>query len=115
MESADVARIVPVSRHAVVLALLLESIVWKLVYPSSEIAANVGFVSPFAYLTAQSFTTVAIVFVAADARAFLLMLVKDGIAIAERIASTTLSLPVHEFINEKHIRHMASLINNFYK
>jgi dTDP-4-amino-4,6-dideoxygalactose transaminase len=34
---------------------------------------------------------------------------------AERIANTTLSLPVHEFINEKHIKHMASLINNFYK
>ena len=34
--------------------------------------------------------------------------------IAEEIANTTLSLPVHEFIGEKHIEKMASLIKGFY-
>ena len=34
---------------------------------------------------------------------------------AERIARETLSLPVHEFIKEKHIKHMATLISRFYK
>ena len=33
---------------------------------------------------------------------------------AERIAKTTLSLPVHEFIKEKEIYHTANLINRFY-
>lgn len=34
---------------------------------------------------------------------------------AERIAKETLSLPVHEFIKEKHIKHVAYLISRFYK
>ncbi len=34
---------------------------------------------------------------------------------AERIANSTLSLPVHEFIKEKHLKYMASLINKFYR
>ena len=34
---------------------------------------------------------------------------------AERMAKTTLSLPVHEFITEKHILYMVNLINNFYR
>ena len=33
---------------------------------------------------------------------------------AERIASTTLSLPVHEFIQSKHIKFVSRVINNFY-
>tara|TARA_B100001123_G_scaffold402823_1_gene490744 strand:+ start:219 stop:1364 length:1146 start_codon:yes stop_codon:yes gene_type:complete len=35
--------------------------------------------------------------------------------IAEKMASTTMTLPVHEFIKEKHIKYVANLINNFYK
>ncbi len=34
---------------------------------------------------------------------------------AERIAKTTLSLPVHEFIKEKDIFYTVDLINKFYK
>jgi len=34
--------------------------------------------------------------------------------IAEKLASTSLSLPVHEFISEKHIKHMVNSINKFY-
>ena len=34
---------------------------------------------------------------------------------AERIAKETLSLPVHEFIKEKHIKYIAALISRFYK
>ena len=34
---------------------------------------------------------------------------------AERITKRTLSLPVHEFIKEKHIKYMANLIDEFYK
>jgi dTDP-4-amino-4,6-dideoxygalactose transaminase len=34
--------------------------------------------------------------------------------VAERIASTTLSLPVHEFIGQAHIEKMVSLIKGFY-
>ena len=40
---------------------------------------------------------------------------KGDFPIAERIAKETLSLPVHEFIKEKHIKHMVTLINKFYK
>ena len=79
----DVATRLAVSLHAV--ALLPNR---KVAYPSRETAAKVGDVSPFAYLTAHSLATVAIVLVAAHALAFLLMLVKDGIATADRIAST---------------------------
>ena len=35
--------------------------------------------------------------------------------IAEQMANTTMTLPVHEFIKEKHIKYVADLINNFYK
>jgi len=31
------------------------------------------------------------------------------------MASTSMSLPVHEFIKEKDIKNVASLIENFYK
>ena len=79
----DVATRFPDSLHAVVL--LANS---KEAYPSKVTAAKVGDASPFANLVAHSLATVAIVLVAADALAFLLMLVKDGIATAERIAST---------------------------
>ena len=34
---------------------------------------------------------------------------------AERIAKEVLSLPVHEFIKEKHIKHMTTLVSKFYK
>ena len=33
---------------------------------------------------------------------------------AERVAKSTLSLPVHEFISKKDILHMSKLINKFY-
>ena len=33
---------------------------------------------------------------------------------AEKIANTTLSLPVHEFIQSKHIKFVSRIINNFY-
>ena len=33
---------------------------------------------------------------------------------AERIANITLSLPVHEFINKKHIKYISALIHKFY-
>jgi len=35
--------------------------------------------------------------------------------VAEKMASTSMSLPVHEFIKEKDIKNVASLIENFYK
>ena len=34
--------------------------------------------------------------------------------IAEKMANTTMSLPVHEFIKEKDIKYVANLINDFY-
>ena len=34
--------------------------------------------------------------------------------IAEKLANTSLSLPVHEFIDERHVKHMANTINKFY-
>ena len=40
---------------------------------------------------------------------------KGDFPIAEQISMSTLSLPVHEFIEEKHIKYMATLINNFYR
>ena len=33
---------------------------------------------------------------------------------AEKIANISLSLPVHEFINKKHIKYISSLIRKFY-
>ena len=35
--------------------------------------------------------------------------------LSEKIANTSLSLPVHEFINKRHINHMVNTINKFYK
>ena len=35
--------------------------------------------------------------------------------IAEKMANTSLSLPVHEFIKGNDIKYVANLINNFYK
>ena len=35
--------------------------------------------------------------------------------IAEKMANTSLSLPVHEFIKEKHIKFMVDLIDKFYQ
>ena len=40
---------------------------------------------------------------------------KGDFPMAEKMANTSLSLPVHEFIKEKHIKYVASLINSFYK
>jgi len=34
--------------------------------------------------------------------------------ITEKLANTSLSLPVHEFIDERHVKHMANTINKFY-
>jgi len=39
---------------------------------------------------------------------------KGDFPIAEMMAKTSLSLPVHEFINEKHINYVTRLINKFY-
>ena len=35
--------------------------------------------------------------------------------VAEMMANTSLSLPVHEFIDTRHVKHMANVINKFYK
>ena len=35
--------------------------------------------------------------------------------VAEEMANTSISLPVHEFIKRKDINQVANLINNFYK
>ena len=34
--------------------------------------------------------------------------------IAEKMANTSLSLPVHEFIDERHVKYMVHCINKFY-
>ena len=39
---------------------------------------------------------------------------KGDFPIAEKMANTSLSLPVHEFINERHIKYMVHYINKFY-
>ena len=39
---------------------------------------------------------------------------KGDFPIAEKMANTSLSLPVHEFINEKHVKYMVHYINKFY-
>jgi len=39
---------------------------------------------------------------------------KGDFPVAEEMANTTLSLPVHEFISGKDIKHVVNLINNFY-
>ena len=40
---------------------------------------------------------------------------KGDFPIAEEMAKTSMSLPVHEFIREKDIRYVANLIANFFK
>jgi len=40
---------------------------------------------------------------------------KGDFPVTERIAKETLSLPVHEFIQKKHIKYISALINRFYK
>ena len=40
---------------------------------------------------------------------------KGDFPIAEKLANTSLSIPVHEFITEKHIKHIVNSINTFYK
>jgi aminotransferase EvaB len=40
---------------------------------------------------------------------------KGDFPIAEKMAKTSLSLPVHEFIDKKHVEYMAKEIHNFYK
>jgi len=40
---------------------------------------------------------------------------KGDFPIAEKLANTSLSLPVHEFITEKHVKHIVNSINTFYK
>ena len=39
---------------------------------------------------------------------------KGDFPIAENMANTSLSLPVHEFIDERHVEYMADSINKFY-
>ena len=39
---------------------------------------------------------------------------KGDFPIAEKLANTSLSLPVHEFIDERHVKHMVNTINKFY-
>ena len=39
---------------------------------------------------------------------------KGDFPIAEKLAYTSLSLPVHEFIDERHVKHMVNTINKFY-
>ena len=40
---------------------------------------------------------------------------KGDFPVAEQMANTSMSLPVHEFIKEKQIKYVANLINDFYK
>ncbi len=40
---------------------------------------------------------------------------KGDFPVAEKVAKTSLSLPVHEFIKEKDFKHMAKLIHRFYQ
>ena len=39
---------------------------------------------------------------------------KGDFPVSEEMANTSLSLPVHEFIDLRHIKHMVNSINNFY-
>ena len=39
---------------------------------------------------------------------------KGDFPVSEKMDNTSLSLPVHEFIGEKHIKHMSNTINKFY-
>ena len=40
---------------------------------------------------------------------------KGDFPVSEKLAKTSLSLPVHEFINKKHVTHVVNTINKFYK
>ena len=40
---------------------------------------------------------------------------KGDFPVAEKMANTSLSLPVHEFIDIRHIKHIVSTINKFYQ
>jgi len=40
---------------------------------------------------------------------------KGDFPVSEKLAKTSLSLPVHEFINKKHVAHVVNTINKFYK
>jgi aminotransferase EvaB len=40
---------------------------------------------------------------------------RGNFPIAEKMANTSLSLPVHEFIDERHVKHMVNTINKFYR
>jgi len=40
---------------------------------------------------------------------------KGDFPVSEKLAKTSLSLPVHEFINKKHVAHVVNAINKFYK
>jgi dTDP-3-amino-2,3,6-trideoxy-4-keto-D-glucose/dTDP-3-amino-3,4,6-trideoxy-alpha-D-glucose/dTDP-2,6-dideoxy-D-kanosamine transaminase len=40
---------------------------------------------------------------------------KGDFPVSEKLAKTSLSLPVHEFINKKHVIHVVNTINKFYK
>ena len=40
---------------------------------------------------------------------------KGDFPVAEQMANTSMSLPVHEFIKEKQIKYVANLISDFYK
>ena len=40
---------------------------------------------------------------------------KGDCPVSEKLAKTSLSLPVHEFINKKHVAHVVNTINKFYK
>ena len=40
---------------------------------------------------------------------------KGDFPVSEKLAKTSLSLPVHEFINKKHIKHIVNVIYKFYK
>ena len=40
---------------------------------------------------------------------------KGDFPVSEKLAKTSLSLPVHEFINEKHVKHVVNVIYRFYK
>jgi len=40
---------------------------------------------------------------------------KGDFPISEKLANTSLSLPVHEFIDERHVKYMVNTINKFYR
>ena len=40
---------------------------------------------------------------------------KGDFPVSENLANTSLSLPVHEFIDKRHVDHMYKVISKFYK